>query len=209
MYPHACYFPTLTIFIDDKQEFLDSLLFRLRSPFHYYKFFSNPEEAVYYIKNNYQKANWFFNYIASLEEEKNNQKLIEINLSDLHKHVHNEERFDIITSVLIDYDMPEWTGLDVARELNGLNLRRILLTGAADEKLAVNAFNMNLIDGFIPKSSDNIYEEIEQKINEGKNFYFSELSKKILPSYWFMKERLINSIPELEIRDSRILYIGK
>ena len=55
--PHICYFPTLTIFIDDKQEFLDSITLKLDKKSQSYKFFANARQAIEYIKTNYK--NWY------------------------------------------------------------------------------------------------------------------------------------------------------
>jgi CheY-like chemotaxis protein len=188
--PHICYFPTLTIFIDDKQEFLDSITLKLDKKSQSYKFFANARQAIEYIKTNYKKSQWFYNHIKNLEEEKEDHKVIELNIHDIYKQIYNKDRFDIITSVIIDYDMPEINGLDVAKELHDLDLSKILLTGAADEKLAVDAFNNKLIDGFITKSSETIYQEISAKIKEGADSYFREVSKILSP--YATKENDIN-----------------
>lgn len=203
--PYICYFPTLTIFIDDKQEFLDSIALKLNNESQSYKFFVNARQAIKYIKTNYKKSQWFYNHIKSLEEEKQDHNVIELNIHDIYKQIYKEERFDIITSVIIDYDMPELNGLDVAKELHNLDLSRILLTGTADEKLAVDAFNNKLIDGFITKSSKTIYQEISTKIKEGTNSYFREISK-ILSPYVIGENNIIVKHPRLIQLFNTLIY---
>ena len=193
--PHICFFPTLTVLIDDKQEFLDSITLKLDNQSQSYKLFTNARQAIEYIKTNYKKSQWFYNHIKSLEEEKQDHKVIELNIHDIYKQIYNKDRFDIITSVIIDYDMPKINGLDVAKELHDLNLSKIFLTGTADEKLAVGAFNNKLIDGFIAKSSEIIYQEIDNRIKEGANLYFKEVSKSVSP-YAIGENNIIISNPQ-------------
>ena len=52
--------------------------------------------------------------------------------------------------------MPAMSGLRVLSELTGWSGSRVLLTGRADEQLAVSAFNRGLIEQFIPKQSPEI-----------------------------------------------------
>ena len=54
---------------------------------------------------------------------------------------------------VVDYSMPAMSGLKVLSEITGWSGSRILLTGRADEQLAVSAFNSGLIQQFIPKQS--------------------------------------------------------
>ncbi len=52
--------------------------------------------------------------------------------------------------------MPGMNGLEALGQLSDWQGSRVLLTGQADEQVAVRAFNLGLIDQFIPKQSDDI-----------------------------------------------------
>lgn len=65
-------------------------------------------------------------------------------------------RFGLIQVCVVDYSMPAMSGLRVLSELSAWSGARILLTGRADEQLAVSAFNRGLIDQFIPKQAPEI-----------------------------------------------------
>src|SRR5450830_185894 len=65
-------------------------------------------------------------------------------------------RFAFTRVCVVDYSMPAMSGLRVLSELTDWSGSRILLTGRADEQLAVSAFNRGLIDQFIPKQSPEI-----------------------------------------------------
>ncbi len=62
-------------------------------------------------------------------------------------------RFALTRVCAVDYAMPAMSGLRALNELTDWTGSRILLTGRADEQLAVSAFNRGLIEQFIPKQS--------------------------------------------------------
>jgi CheY-like chemotaxis protein len=64
-----------------------------------------------------------------------------------------ERRFDITTTIVVDYAMPAMDGLKVLQELSAWPGKRVLMTGMADERVAVEAFNLGLIDQYIPKQA--------------------------------------------------------
>ena len=73
-------------------------------------------------------------------------------------------RFALTKVCVVDYSMPAMSGLRVLSELTAWSGSRILLTGRADEQLAVSAFNRGLIDQFIPKQSPDIRQHLADAI---------------------------------------------
>lgn len=69
-------------------------------------------------------------------------------------------RFSIVKSVVIDYSMPAMDGLQVLQALQDWPGLRVLLTGRADDQLAVNAFNRGLINQFIPKQASDMMNQL-------------------------------------------------
>lgn len=65
-------------------------------------------------------------------------------------------RFGFTQVCVVDYSMPAMSGLRVLSELDGWPGARVLLTGRADEQLAVSAFNRGLIERFIPKQAPEV-----------------------------------------------------
>lgn len=65
-------------------------------------------------------------------------------------------RLTLMQVCVVDYAMPAMSGLRVLGELADWPGSRILLTGQADEQLAVSAFNRGLIKQFIPKQTPDI-----------------------------------------------------
>ena len=73
-------------------------------------------------------------------------------------------RFTLAQVCVVDYSMPAMSGLKVLDELTPWSGSRILLTGRADEQLAVSAFNRGLIQQFIPKQSTEIRQCLTEAI---------------------------------------------
>jgi CheY-like chemotaxis protein len=68
----------------------------------------------------------------------------------------SSERYALSRVCVVDFSMPGMDGLEVLGELTEWQGARVMLTGQADEQIAVRAFNRGLIDQFIPKQLPNI-----------------------------------------------------
>jgi CheY-like chemotaxis protein len=68
----------------------------------------------------------------------------------------NPARYQLAHTCVVDYAMPGTDGLKVLDTLLDWPGSRILLTGQADEQIAIQAFNRGLIDQFIPKQTADI-----------------------------------------------------
>lgn len=62
-------------------------------------------------------------------------------------------RYALTHACIVDYSMPEMNGLHALAALSDWPGLRVLLTGQADEQVAVDAFNRALIDQFLPKQA--------------------------------------------------------
>lgn len=65
-------------------------------------------------------------------------------------------RYQLAQTCVVDFAMPGLNGLKVLEALVDWPGSRILLTGQADEQIAIHAFNNGLIDQFIPKQTADI-----------------------------------------------------
>lgn len=65
-------------------------------------------------------------------------------------------RYALVKTCVVDYAMPGTNGLQVLDALQDWPGSRVLLTGQADEQVAINAFNNGLIDQFVPKQAPDI-----------------------------------------------------
>lgn len=65
-------------------------------------------------------------------------------------------RYALTQACIVDYSMPEMNGLHALAALSDWPGLRVLLTGQADEQVAVDAFNRALIDQFLPKQAPDV-----------------------------------------------------
>jgi CheY-like chemotaxis protein len=70
------------------------------------------------------------------------------------------ERYALTRVCVVDFSMPGMDGLQVLAELADWAGSRVLLTGQADEQVAVRAFNRGLIDQFIAKQTPDISKRL-------------------------------------------------
>ncbi len=69
-------------------------------------------------------------------------------------------RYQLTQVAVIDYSMPAMDGLQVLDALQDWPGMRILLTGRADDQLAVDAFNQGLIQHFVPKQASDMIQRL-------------------------------------------------
>src|SRR6185312_11124527 len=100
----------------------------------------------------------------------------------IHKLVYNNKRFNKVSVLVIDQEMPGMKGLDLCSRLFGSGIKIIMLTGEASNELAINAFNNKLIDKFISKKDPNFSDLLNQAISEMQDKYFEESTSIITDS---------------------------
>ncbi len=69
-------------------------------------------------------------------------------------------RYGLPGIAVVDYAMPAATGLDVLQACAAWPTHRVLLTGKADEHIAVAAFNDGLIDRFVTKQQPDLVQHL-------------------------------------------------
>ncbi len=74
------------------------------------------------------------------------------------------QRYALTNVLVVDYSMPAMTGLEVFSALSKWPAQRVLLTGQADESLAVKVFNQRLINQFVPKQLPHIGQHLTQVV---------------------------------------------
>jgi CheY-like chemotaxis protein len=158
----SCFFPTTVIFIDDNVNYLEGMLSTLNMHNAVPKLFSNPIEAVQFI--NHHPSILQRTFIASAEEQRQDHARLDIDIRNFHKKIlaAADTRFRELTVVVCDYAMPQKNGLQVLQEIKNRELKTVMLTGEADETLAVEAFNRGLIDHFLRKEATHFTETLNK-----------------------------------------------
>ena len=162
------YFPSTTLFLDDSPDFLLNFVLQLDEGVAY-RIFDAPRKALDYI---HQKT-------CALEIINRRNHQAEQGSMVIPPTIFNPHRFAEVSVVIIDYAMPGMDGLEFCRQIENQHIKKILLTGQADEKLAIQAFNEGLIHRYVKKNDVNAAQLITKSIYELQLAYFQGMSEKI------------------------------
>jgi CheY-like chemotaxis protein len=174
-------FPTTVIFVDDSAAFLANLSLQLDSGLAF-RMFESPAGALAALNGSDAIAppvENFFSPHRDHDTDHHRQHVVRVSLDLIHREVHNEKRFDQVSVAVVDFDMPEMNGLEFCRTIKNQTIRKILLTGKADERIAVQAFNEGIIDRFILKQEPDVITVLNRAIHETQQLYFSQIARML------------------------------
>jgi CheY-like chemotaxis protein len=103
-------------------------------------------------------------------------------LSLIEQEVNNTQRFRRPSVVIVDYSMPAMNGLAFCADIVDPCVKKVLMTGAGDEQLAVNAFNEGFIDRFVPKNRTTTLDMVVDFAQELQREYFQDQQRAIQES---------------------------
>jgi CheY-like chemotaxis protein len=169
---NPCNFPTRVFLIDDSSQALEKLERVLDDAHATYHSFNKPQEAVNFI-----------NALPALPDQWKTpmeEGLLDVEISNLYQEIYNPKRFNQVSTIVVDYDMPALNGLELCEQINSSHIQKVLLTGAADEELAVQAFNRGLIQHFIRKQDPQALDLLDQYISESQQRYFKTLTQGLV-----------------------------
>lgn len=192
---------TLTVLVDDSQSFLDSIVFRLQSQLET-KVFHNPATAIQWIRQTYDRsAGGELPIHVDYDEQTLSfeRRTVAVDIDQIYRRVLDSERFVFPSVLVIDYAMPQMDGLAFCQAIEDLPCKKILFTGQADEKIAIDAFNRGLIDRYIKKNDVDALEHLEKEITDLRKMYFTDLSRTLKDllvrhSYAFLSDPVIGDL---------------
>jgi len=179
----CCCIPSTVLLIDDKITFLENMSLNLDTQL-IYKLFDKPLEALRYLKEDYHPSSIVNTWLSIFEDFEDDadltHQLINVDIASIHKIIYAPCRFRRISTVLVDYAMPCMNGLDFCRQLSETKIKKALVTGEADFRTAVNAFNEGVIDKFIVKDTPDFFEQINSTIHELQHCYYQDLTSIVI-----------------------------
>ena len=176
---HPYYHPTSVIIVDDDALLVQSIAGLMQSIGQTYNAFDNPQKALDFVLAQNHKFptndDFFSAYpeIFNISELQRGDLLIKLKTSSFMNVLNNSDRFSQISVAIVDYDMPDMTGIDFCRKLSELPLKKIILTGRASQKQAVNAFNERIIDCFFNKQEQHLEDKLLQEVVKLQKDFFS------------------------------------
>lgn len=164
--------PTTVVVVDDNEAFLQSLALEL-PPSLAYRGFTSPEDALEFLNAPIDLAP-LVDRCFTLDRTGDSKAVIRMDLGIIEEEINYLQRFRRVSVVLVDYAMPYVDGMEFCERLRDPYARRAMLTGVADETLAVQAFNAGLIHRFIPKHQAVAVEALIAFIGELEREYFNQ-----------------------------------
>lgn len=175
-----CYHPTTIVFVDDNKNFITSIRLEINNIFNC-EYFSDSLEALHFFKEEYKSSPFTDRCFIESENERSDNIFYHINLRKIRKESQIKDRFKEVSVAVIDYNMPRMNGLELILKLRAINssIRIILLTGEADNDIAIKLFNDGVIDKFIKKGTTDLIKVLTSKITESEHNYFAKLSQTV------------------------------
>jgi len=168
--------PTTVCFVDDNASFLRSL--ELEMPRSWAcRLFTDPHEALEFLETPPQLPPLMDRCFTM--QRTSSEAIIRLDLDLIEQEINHVGRFHRNSVVVVDYSMPSLNGLDFCAALTDANLRKAMLTGVADEKLAVAAFNAGLLHRFFPKHSGQSISDIFDFVDSLQQEYFGQYSARL------------------------------
>lgn len=166
--------PTRIIFLDDNIEYLKNLSLHLPYDLFLFKFYNDPQQALDNILTDFSpKTNTHWNIQNPNQLD---SCLIEIDIPSLYKQCYDSKRFSALSTIVVDYEMPNMDGLEFLQQINIPGVQKILLTGEAGTDIAIEALNNNLIHQYIPKHSLDLESQLLNLLKKSQFNYFRNLS---------------------------------
>ncbi len=181
----ACYFPSTVVIVDDSRSYLRSVRLVLNPDMAIYKVCDNPVRVVEFFNDIYHFNPFTNRCLIHPEEESLEHRIIDVDIRKVHDEIYNKERFGQVSVLLVDYAMPGMNGLELCSKIDRIRtgpIKKILLTGEADERIAIDAFNSGLIDKFIRKDERHFEDVVQKAIHFLQHRYFQDLSKIVIDS---------------------------
>lgn len=164
--------PTTICLVDDNQSFLDSMILEMPSTWAC-RAFTDPHAALAFL-NQPAALPPLAERCLTRQASTESDAVIHLDLGLIEQEVNHPERFRRVSVLVADYAMPSMNGLELCAAVQDPHLRKAMLTGVADEKLAVEAFNAGLIHRFIPKHGTSATGTARDYIAELQVEYFGQ-----------------------------------
>lgn len=180
MFPY--FHPTTVAIIDDDLRFLESFETLLSRDF-LVRRFESPQAGLNHLVGadadhvaRIARLGGYASADSPADEVDRLQILLSSYIGQLRGHL---GRFETVSVAVIDLNMPDVDGLMICRALRRRPVRKILLTGNASERLALEAFNEGLIDRFVSKHDPELMSVITGHVRDMQEAYFRRVTTTI------------------------------
>src|SRR3990167_6657490 len=176
------YYPSTIAWVDDDPLFLEAVTNALSNQYSLLTF-TTPEKCLEFF-DGYTALLPTMNFLRGCTDHESYDIIdhmpVDLNMQALFELRECRERNQEVSVIVVDYKMLDINGIELCRKLQSLPMKKILLTGEADEQKAVAAFNEGIIDCFISKASLTLTDDIEFHLKRLTQEYFSDRTRSLL-----------------------------
>jgi CheY-like chemotaxis protein len=165
------FYPATVVFVDDSDSYLDALRRFFPDTFTNL-FFTRPQTALGFIRQHARENSLEFASSSACLSEPGVERFVET--SSERDIVARPARFEEVAAVVVDYDMPGMSGVEFLSSISGLRCAKVLLTGVADEAVAVKAFNAGIVDLYLRKTDPDSANRLVHFLKDAKSRHCSE-----------------------------------
>jgi CheY-like chemotaxis protein len=158
--------PGTIVFLDDDPDYLEMLALVLPRQWHV-RLFARPQDCIAKLREEppfWEADAWHQQQMV--DQWRAGRALVP---QILEYWSRSTERYALSRVCVVDFSMPEMDGLQVLSQLGDWAGARVLLTGQADEQVAVKAFNGGLIEQFIAKQMPDVSRHLVQVLSRLMN----------------------------------------
>lgn len=171
--------PSSMILVDDHANFLKDMEMNVPKDV-LSKSFEDPREALNWINDFGGVERNLVHRAISYHGPSGDGVLLNCDIGMLEDGIMDPQRFELPTVVITDFDMPGMDGLELCAGINDQQVKKILLTGAADENTGLDAFNSGLIDGFVMKGREGAADMVFELAMTLQSKYFTDQQNPFL-----------------------------
>jgi CheY-like chemotaxis protein len=165
------FYPATVVFVDDNDNYLDALR-RFFPDTLTNLFYTRPQAALGFIRQHARENSLEFASASACLSEPGVERFVET--SSERDVVARASRFEEVAAVVVDYDMPGMSGVDFLSSISHLRCAKVLLTGVADETVAVKAFNAGIVDLYLRKTDADSANRLVHFLKDAKSRHCSE-----------------------------------
>lgn len=176
------FYPTRTILVDDDSLLLSVLSNALKKHLAI-ETFTSPKNCLSFFER-YESPLLAKKFIKSLVDDEEyhagQHSPMDVHPCSLTQLTNDPHRFDEIGVLVLDYSMPEMTGLQLAEALNNPTIHKLLLTGNPSSDEIIQAFNNKLINKYLNKSIEDLGPAVLQYIRGLQKDFFRAQTAALL-----------------------------
>ncbi|MCX4154551.1 MULTISPECIES: response regulator [Paraburkholderia] len=164
-------YPASVVFVDDSDSYLDALR-RFFPDVSINLFFTRPQTALAFIRKHAREHSLVFAPASAGLSEVGLERFVETSAE--RDVLARNARFSEVAAVVVDYDMPGLSGVEFLSSISNLRCAKVLLTGVADETVAVKAFNAGIVDLYLRKTDADSANRLVHFLKDARNRHCSE-----------------------------------